>query len=105
KAQMKTEKSPRPYLTVSKVGDAPVWVDKKRKAGTGYWPANDPKDGPHKHALATMKKYKPWEGKAPPKGVVLRRGPVAVEPDAPAVLALLQVALPLRRHRGLELRG
>ena len=73
-AQMKTASSPAPFLTVSQVGKPPVWLDKKKKPGTGYWPANDPKEGAHKHALATMKKYKPYEGKAPPKSVV-RRGP------------------------------
>jgi hypothetical protein len=70
-AQMRTAKSHKPYLTITKVGEAPLWVDRKRKPGTGYWPGNDPNAGLHNHAVATMKKYKPWEGKAPPKGVVL----------------------------------
>jgi hypothetical protein len=74
-AQIKTPKSSRPYLTISKIGEAPIWVDKKRKPGSGYWSASDPKDGPHTHAVATMKKYKPWEDKEPPKGVVLLLAP------------------------------
>ncbi|MGL4550789.1 MAG: protein-glutamine glutaminase family protein [Gemmataceae bacterium] len=69
-AMMRTPKSPRPYLTITKLGEGPVWVDRKRKPGTGYWPGADPKDGPSAHAVATMKKYKPWEGKEPPKSVV-----------------------------------
>jgi hypothetical protein len=69
-AMMKTPASPKPYLTVTKLGEAPVWVDKKRKSGTGYWPGADPKDGASAHAVATMKKYKPWEGKDPPRTVV-----------------------------------
>jgi hypothetical protein len=70
-AQLRMQKSHRPFLTLTKIGEAPLWVDRKRKNGTGYWPATDPKQGLHAHAVAVMKKYKPWEGKAPPKGVVL----------------------------------
>ncbi len=71
---MQTPKSPRPYLTVSKIGEGPLWLDKKRKPGTGYWPGPDPKDGVSAHAVATMKKYKPFEGKDPPKGTVSLQG-------------------------------
>jgi hypothetical protein len=73
-AQMRTPRSHKPYLTITKVGDAPLWVDKKRKPGSGYWPGNDPKIGLHEHAVATMKKYKPWEGKKPPKNIVWAPG-------------------------------
>jgi hypothetical protein len=68
-AQMRTSKSPRPYLTVTRTQprEAPLWVDRKRKPGSGYWPGPDPKIDLHSHAVATMKKYKLWEGKAPPK--------------------------------------
>jgi hypothetical protein len=77
-AQKKTPTSPRPYMTVTVLGNGPKWIDSKRKAGHGYWPGKDPvmkdmppemswKDRVHLHAVATMKKYKPWEGKAPPK--------------------------------------
>lgn len=69
-AQMRDPKGSKPYLTLTRVGDAPIWVDKKRKPGSGYWPGTDPREGPREHALATMKKYKPWEGRTPPKGVV-----------------------------------
>lgn len=79
-AMMKTPKSPRPYLTVTKVGEAPVWVDRKRKPGTGYWPGPDPKDGPTAHAVATMRKYKPWEDKEPPRAVTWGDDPFAA-PD------------------------
>jgi hypothetical protein len=77
-AQKRTPSSPRPYLTVTSVGKAPLWVDKKRKPGSGYWPGDDPKIqgvAPelvvHVHAVATMKRYKPLEGKAPPKAAAL----------------------------------
>jgi hypothetical protein len=69
-AQMRTPSSPKPYLTISKIGLGPFWLDRKRKPGTGYWPGPDPSGGVHSHALATMRKYKPWEGRIPPKGVV-----------------------------------
>jgi hypothetical protein len=69
-AMMRTPKSPHPYLTITKLGEGPVWVDRKRKPGSGYWPGADPKDGPSTHAVATMKKYKPWEGKEPPPKTV-----------------------------------
>jgi hypothetical protein len=73
-AQMRKREGHRPFVTVTKLGEAPVWVDRKKKDGTGYWPSADPKEGAHKHAVATMKKYKPWEGKSLPKGAV-RLGP------------------------------
>jgi hypothetical protein len=62
-AQMKTRSSHKPYIALTKVGEAPVWIDHKRKNGTGYWPASDPREGLHNHAAATMKKYKALEGK------------------------------------------
>ncbi len=67
KAQMKRDTGRRPYLTVTRPGRAPTWIDKKQRGESGYWPGRDPKEGPHAHAVATMKKYKPWEGKLPPK--------------------------------------
>lgn len=66
KAQMK-EGGHQPFLTVTKPGQAPKWVDNKVRAGSGYWPGGDPKEGAHDHAVATMKKYKPFEGKVMPK--------------------------------------
>jgi hypothetical protein len=71
KAQMRTSNSSKPFVTITKIGEAPLWVDHKKKPGTGYWPTSDPKDGAHNHAVATMRKYKPWEGKQPPRGTAL----------------------------------
>src|SRR5262249_5916255 len=62
-AQMKTRASHKPYITLTRVGEAPVWIDNKRKNGTGYWPGADPREGLHNHAVATMKRYKPKEGR------------------------------------------
>jgi hypothetical protein len=61
--QMKTRTSHKPYIALTRIGEGPVWVDQKRKNGTGYWPAADPKEGLHNHAVATMKRYKALEGK------------------------------------------
>jgi hypothetical protein len=62
-AQMKTRASHKPYITLTKIGEAPVWIDHKRKNGTGYWPGADPREGLHNHAVATMKRYKALEGR------------------------------------------
>jgi hypothetical protein len=67
RALMRRPDSPEPYITQSRPGEAPLWSDGKRLPGSGYWPGADPPGGPDAHAAATMKKYKPWEGKAPPK--------------------------------------
>ncbi len=69
-AMKKDAKSHRPYLTVTRVGAAPTLLSGKKAAGTGYWPAADPREGAHAHAVATMKRYKPLEGKQPSKGTV-----------------------------------
>ncbi len=62
-AQMRTPQSHRPYVTLTRLGEAPVWVDHKRKPGHGYWPGSDPREGLHNHAVATMKRYKALEGR------------------------------------------
>jgi hypothetical protein len=67
KAQMRKEDGHQPFMTITKPGQAPKWVDHKVRAGSGYWPGSDPKEGAHAHALSVMKKYKPWEGKVMPK--------------------------------------
>jgi hypothetical protein len=71
-AMRRDANSHRPYLTVTRVGQAPTLLNGRRANGTGYWPGSDPREGLHNHAVATMRKYKPWEGKQPPAGVVLR---------------------------------
>jgi hypothetical protein len=72
--QMKSKESHKPYLTLTKLGQPPTLLSGKKANGTGYWPATDPKDGPDNHALALMKKYKPFQGLRPPKGLVLLPG-------------------------------
>lgn len=62
-AQKKGPGSPMPYITLTRVGDAPTWPGGQKKPGTGYWPGSDPREGLHKHAVATMKRYKALEGK------------------------------------------
>jgi hypothetical protein len=77
KAQMK-EGGHKPFLTVTKPGQAPKWGDHKVRTGSGYWPGGDPKEGVHAHAVATMKKYKPFEGKVMPR----KTGRLWPPPDA-----------------------
>jgi hypothetical protein len=66
RAQMRTKVSSKPFLTITRIGEAPTGIDRKRKPGSGYWPGPDPPGGPDAHAVATMRKYKPWQGKEPP---------------------------------------
>jgi hypothetical protein len=56
-----------PYLTLTRIGQAPLDVNRKRLPGSGYWPGHDPREGMDKHASRTMKRYKPWEGRVPPR--------------------------------------
>src|SRR5262249_50324627 len=72
-AQRRRADSARPFLTISRVGVAPLWTDRKQRPGSGYWPAPDPPGGADAHAAATMKKYKPLEGKGS-KAAFLPRG-------------------------------
>jgi hypothetical protein len=87
-AQMRSPRSHRPYVTLTKLGEAPIWVDHKRKPGTGYWPGSDPRPGLHDHAVTMMKKYKPWQGKDPPRSVAHFPEPTAVVPARWADLAV-----------------
>jgi hypothetical protein len=105
RAQMRRANGPKPYLTLSRVGTPPVWVNNKKLPGTGYWPGADPPGGPDVHAALTMKKYKPFEGKQPPKkfGFLHRGG--QRHPSAYVALLLPREALPgsrpwLRKRAG-----
>src|SRR5262249_14822390 len=80
-AQMRTKVSSKPFLTITRIGEAPTGIDRKRKPGSGYWPGPDPPGGPDAHAVATMRKYKPWQGKQPPKGAAFRFQPDALAPS------------------------
>lgn len=61
----------QPYLTLTAPGEAPQWIDGKRKPGTGYWPGKDPTEGLTRHALAKMKEYKQREPRQPIRGAFL----------------------------------
>jgi hypothetical protein len=52
-----------PHVTVAKLGHAPVDKLGRRYPGTGYRPTTDPAQGIDGHAFATMRKYKPHQGK------------------------------------------
>lgn len=87
-AQMKKEDGYRPYMTVTLPGNPPTWVDNKKRNGSGYWPGGDPKEGVREHALTTMKRYKPWEGKERPKSF----GRLGAEFDAGGAVAFWIIA-------------
>ncbi len=56
-----------PYITWSKPGEPPTDINKRKLPGSGYWLGADPKDGADAHARKTMRKYKPYEGRMPPR--------------------------------------
>jgi hypothetical protein len=88
RAQMRPKSTHTPYITVTRVGEAPVWVDHKRKPGTGYWPGADPSEGLHNHAVTTMKAYKALEGRVD-LGAPVRGPGAALVWEAPADAAVL----------------
>jgi hypothetical protein len=69
KAQQKPGSKRVPYVTVSRLGKAPLNRQHKRLAGSGYWPGSDPPEGLDAHARRTMKRYKLYEGKLLPRSV------------------------------------
>lgn len=57
-----------PYVTLTRLGQAPKDPKGERMAGTGYWPGRDPRNV-DRHAVSVMKLYKPYEGRIPPASV------------------------------------
>lgn len=72
-----------PYVTLTRLGTAPVDATHKRLPGTGYWPGHDPREGLDAHAVKTMRLYKPYEGRLPPR-TTAKAAPVV----RPALFAL-----------------
>jgi hypothetical protein len=58
----------KPNLTITRLGEPVSRPLDKPAAGSGYWPAADPTEGPDAHALATMRRFKPHENRWPPAG-------------------------------------
>jgi hypothetical protein len=56
-----------PFVTLTRLGQAPTDINKRKFPGSGYWLGKDPVSGPNTHAVLTMRKYKPYEGRMPPK--------------------------------------
>jgi hypothetical protein len=63
-AQKKSPSSHTPYIAMTRLGEAPLWIDHQRKPGSGYWPGADPGVGLHNHAVQTMQRYKALEPRA-----------------------------------------
>lgn len=55
-AQKKYTRS-HPYITLTRIGQAPILPNGERAPGSGYWPTSDPPEGLDAHALKTMKHY------------------------------------------------
>jgi len=68
-AQRRPSSRYQPYVTLTRLGQAPVGPTGKRLPGTGYWPGHDPRGGQDSHAVRMMKVYKPLEGRMPPRTV------------------------------------
>jgi hypothetical protein len=58
-----------PFVTVTRLGQAPKDAKGTQLAGSGYWPGVDPKEGIDAHAAKMMRLYKPFEGRLLPKTV------------------------------------
>jgi hypothetical protein len=54
--------SSEPYIDQTAPGEAPTAPDGTSYPGSGYWPGEDPVEGPDDHARETMEDYKPHEG-------------------------------------------
>jgi hypothetical protein len=88
-ALMRGPTSPRPFLTLTWPGQAPVRPKAGRAEGSGYWPSADPAEGPDAHAASVMRRFKPYEDRWPPKGwpggpqQQAKAAPVAPPPPPP----------------------
>lgn len=69
-AQRKPGSRYLPYVTVTAPGVAPKDPSGRRLPGHGYWPGLDPKEGPTRHAVATMARYKRKEPRSSAVAVV-----------------------------------
>jgi hypothetical protein len=72
RAQKKPGGHRNPRYQVTQLGQAPRDASGKQLPGSGYKPGVDPPEGPDANAIATMRRYKPFEGKFPPR--TLARG-------------------------------
>jgi hypothetical protein len=74
-----------PFIVQTKLGEPPIDPRKGRKCeGTGYRPGADPAEGLDAHALATMRRYKPWEGKVAPEEVIKPKKTLLTGPAGPS---------------------
>jgi hypothetical protein len=72
-----------PYVTMTKLGVAPKGPSGSRLPGSGYWPGRDPSNNLDTHAAKTMKRYKPYEGRIPPRSVLRAMNRAAVDTSVP----------------------
>jgi len=51
-----------PYIDQTAPGEAPTHPSGAQYPGSGYWPSDDPAEGPDQHAAETMEDYMQYEG-------------------------------------------
>jgi hypothetical protein len=56
-----------PYVTLTRLGQAPKDAKGAQLPGSGYWPGADPREGVDAHSVKVMRLYKPYEGRIAPK--------------------------------------
>jgi hypothetical protein len=72
-AQKKPGSRYTPYITLTRVGQAPKDAHGEKLPGSGYWPGPDPSCGVAEHARKTMRRYKPQEGHRPARAAAANR--------------------------------
>jgi hypothetical protein len=88
-AQVRQGAKVLPYVTWTRLGDAPVDINGRKLPGTGYWPGHDPKEGADAHAVKMMRLYKPYEGREAPKVLGAAPRTPSLWPAGPALGAAL----------------
>lgn len=73
-AQKKPGSRYTPYVTLTRLGQAPRDVHGARLPGSGYWPGPDPREGLDAHATKTMRLYKRQQGRGRSRAVVMAVG-------------------------------
>jgi hypothetical protein len=68
-----------PYVTVTRLGEAPIDPHGHRLPGSGYWTGPDPREGLDAHAARMMRLYKLWQGKIPPRTLASTSEPATAE--------------------------
>jgi hypothetical protein len=99
-AQRRSGSRYQPYITVTRVGQAPIDKNGRRLPGSGYWPGPDPREGLDAHAARVMRAYKPYEDRWPPRKALVS-APVDNTPVFQRANRVAAVAFLTRREMAL----